>query len=75
MLMAANSQLERASWSVEQTPGALARVRAAAADLLALAPLPTDRYRADALTTLGLTLLEAGKACEAVELEHEQEVG
>ena len=60
-------QVERAAWEVDPTPRALASVRAAAQALLALSPHPTARYRADALTALGLTLLEAGRACEAVE--------
>jgi hypothetical protein len=60
-------QLERAAWELERSPQALGRVRAAADTLMALAPLPTDRYRADALTALGLTLLESGRACESVE--------
>lgn len=60
-------QVTRAAWVVERTPRALSALRAAVAEVLVVATDPADQYRADALTALGLTLLEAGRACEAVE--------
>lgn len=59
-------QLARVAWLVERTPAALEDVRAAAAEVLALEHPAADRQRADALTLLGSTLVEADRACEAV---------
>ena len=59
------AQTARVAWLVERSPAALAELRAAARELLARAEGPADPYPADALTALGLSLLEAGRPRDA----------
>jgi tetratricopeptide (TPR) repeat protein len=63
---ALRAQTARAAWVVERTPRALQELEDAAREVVAVATAAGDRYPADALTALGLSLHEAGRACDAV---------